>query len=95
MKIYIVCVLILFNFYGCSYIVGGNCNYQSTQGKALIKNKIQNKCSAQFIPKQVNYDIEFTCKDDIQIGKTYPAILQKATHGSCKPTILNLTKNIK
>ncbi len=95
MKIYIMYGLILSIFYGCSYIVGGNCNYQSTQGIALIKSKIRNRCTAQFIPKQVKYAIEFTCSDDIKVGKSYPAILKKSTHGSCKPTILKLTKDVK
>jgi hypothetical protein len=95
MKLYMVCGLILSTFYGCSFIVGGDCNYQNTEGVALIKNKIQNRCTAKFAPKQVSYDIEFTCSDDIKVGKSYPAILQKATHGSCKPTILNITKGIK
>ena len=95
MKLYMVCGLILSTFYGCSFIVGGDCNYQNIEGIALVKTKNGKKCTAQFTPKKVDYDIEFTCKDIIQVGQSYTAVLQKATHGSCSPTILKLTKGNK
>lgn len=82
-------------FSACSYTVGGECNYKSTQGVVLIKSKNQNICLAQFTPKQVNYDIELTCNDDVIVGKSYSAILKKRAHGSCTPIILNLVDKVQ
>jgi len=95
MKLFAIYILILFTFYGCTYIVGRNCNYQSTKGMAFIKNKTSNICTAQFTPKKVNYDIEFTCSNKIEINKSYKAIFKKAIHSSCTPVILNLIKETK
>lgn len=95
MKLFATYILILLTFYGCTYIVGGNCNYQSTKGIALIKNKNKNICTAQFTPKKINYDIEFTCSNKIEVNKSYKAILKKATHSSCTPIILNIIKETK
>ena len=89
---YIILILTLLLFTNCSYIIGGNCNYQNTKGTALIKSKNKHTCTAKFTPKQLNYDIEFTCKENINIGKFYPAILKKASHGSCRPYVLELIK---
>ena len=105
MKFYIIGSLVLLVFYGCSHIVGGNCNYQSTQGYAVIKSKKADVCIVDFFPdhnvwkewKQIDdtYNIEITCSDKIKISKSYSAIYKKATHASCTPTILILSKEIK
>ena len=92
---YIVVAIISFIFDGCIYMVGGECNYQSTQGIALIKSKIKNSCLAEFTPKQVNYGIKFTCKDEVKVGQSYSAILKKTRHASCTPVVLNLINEIQ
>ena len=76
-------------------MVGGDCNYQTTQGVVLIKSKTNNSCFVQFTPKVVDYDIELTCKDKVKVGKSYLAILKKARHGSCTPVMLSLLNEVE
>jgi len=76
-------------------MVGGDCNYQTTKGMVLIKSKTKDSCFAQFTPKQVDYDIEFICKDNVKVGKSYFAILKKAKHGACTPIMLSLPNEIE
>ena len=100
---YIFLILLFFN--GCSFIVGGDCNYVETEGNALIKSKNNHTCIAIFLPKQGvwrewkqkpnAYDIETYCSDKIKIGQSYPAVYKKATHSSCTPYFLTLKKEVE
>jgi len=83
-KIYLI-VLALFAINACTPRAGGDCDYQKTVGKALVKSIDNNRCVVDFNAMQ---NVEASCIGDIEVGKKYVAIYEKAMHGSCTPYFL-------
>ena len=83
---------------GCTPIVGGDCNYQKTEGTAKVKLINKEHCIVDFyIHKEAGSawrlekfleNIEANCVGKVQVGEEYPASYSKATHGSCTPYFL-------
>ena len=95
----IICNLfILLSFNSCTPIVGGNCNYQKTEGKAIVKSFDNKKCLVDFYVneeagsawrlRKMFEDIEANCVGEVVVGKEYSATYSKASHGSCTPYFL-------
>jgi len=80
-------LLALFILNGCSFKVGGDCKYQKTVGKALIKSIGKNRCIVDFNTMQ---NIEAQCIGAVVAGEAYCAVYKKATHGSCTPYFLTV-----
>ena len=84
-KVYLI-ILTLFTLSACTQ-VGGNCNYQKTIGKALIKSIDKNKCLVDFNDMK---NVEAKCIGNVVVGQKYFAVYEKAMHGSCTPYFLRV-----
>ena len=91
-------LLLLLSFNSCTSIVGGNCNYQKTKGRAVVKFFDNKKCLVDFYVdeeagsawrlRKMFEEIEASCVGHVVVGKEYSATYRKASHGSCKPYFL-------
>lgn len=84
-QLYLI-ILALFILSACTQ-VGGNCNYQKTVGKALVKSIDKNRCVVDFNAMQ---NVEAKCIGDVVVGEKYFALYEKAIHGSCTPYFLRV-----
>jgi len=87
----------------CTPIVGGDCNYQETEGTAKVRSINNEQCIVDFyIHKEAGSawrlqkmfeDIEAKCLGEVQVGGEYSATYSKASHGSCTPYFLIVNDN--
>jgi len=95
---YLLIAIILFGLNSCTPIAGGDCNYQKTEGKAIVKSFDNKKCLVDFYVNEeagsawrlqkMFEDIEANCVGEVVVGKEYLATYSKASHGSCTPYFL-------
>ena len=101
-QVYFVILIISF-FNSCTLVVGGNCNYQKTEGTAKVKSINNEYCIVDFYIYQEagsawrleKYfeNIEANCVGKVQVGEEYSATYSKASHGSCTPYFLIVNDN--
>ena len=89
----------IFGLSGCTPMVGGECRYQDTTGRAIVQSLNQNcivdfyvkkRVGSQWVDKKMFEAREAECLGEVEVAKEYKAIYSEEIEGSCTPYILRV-----